>query len=70
MSVLLQMQLEEQSNMIAEMESALEAMNTDLDRRLTEQQQQYEDQINTLLQKISEKDEETHSQENTTQYIK
>ena len=64
------MQLEEQSNMIAEMESALEAMNTDLDRRLTEQQQQYEDQINTLLQKISEKDEETHSQENTTQYIK
>lgn len=63
------MQLDEQSRLVTEMESALESQARELDNRLTGQQQQYESEINSLLQKISEKDM-SNDPKDTQQFIK
>lgn len=51
------------------MESTIDSYQIELDNKLTEQQQQYEMQINDLLQKISEKENEEPNI-NTQQFIK
>lgn len=61
------MQLDEQNKLVSEMESSLESQARELDNRLTEQQQQYESEISTLLQKISERES---VEPNTQQFIK
>lgn len=63
-----QMQLDEQNRLVMEMEASLESQARELDNRLTEQQQQYESEINSLLQKISEK--ENSDTKDTQQFIK
>ena len=63
----LQVQLEEQSRIVSELESSLETQARELDNRLTEQQQLYESEINSLLVKISEKE---NVEPNTQQFIK
>ena len=50
-----------------ELEASLESQGRELDNRLTEQQQQYEAEINSLLVKISEKE---NVEPNTQQFIK
>lgn len=62
------MQLDEQNRLVMEMEASLESQARELDNRLTEQQQQYESEINSLLQKISEK--ENSDTKDTQQFIK
>ena len=64
----LQMQLDEQNVLVMEMEASLESQARELDNRLTEQQQQYESEISSLLQKISEKD--NADTKDTQQFIK
>ena len=64
----IQMQLDEQNRLVMEMEASLESQARELDNRLTEQQQQYESEINSLLQKISEKD--NADAKDTQQFIK
>lgn len=48
--------MDEQGTALAELTSALESQRMEMDNRLTEQQQQYEMQINDLLNKLSEKE--------------
>ena len=64
----IQMRLDEQNRLVMEMEASLESQARELDNRLTEQQQQYESEINSLLQKISEKD--NADAKDTQQFIK
>lgn len=54
-------------NVVSELESSLSSQSRQLDNRLTEQQQQYEAEINDLLVKISEKE---NVEPNTQQFIK
>ncbi|XP_067928518.1 kinesin-like protein KIF27 [Watersipora subatra] len=63
----LQLQLEDQSKLVLELEASLESQVREVDNRLTEQQQQYELEINSLLQKISEKE---NVEPNTQQFVK
>lgn len=51
-----------------EMTSALESQRMEMDNRLTEQQQQYEMQINDLLNKLSEQEVDNSSVAQSTKY--
>jgi hypothetical protein len=55
------MKVDEQTSRLAELESCVERSAMDADRRLTQQQQEYERRIHLLMKQVADTDLSSHS---------